>query len=275
VRPGRPAEPLYFAFLKKEGPDKLLMTYLTLGKDGLSASPALNIHFAPGVSLQQFAPALGPQTFNLVSLANGWAMGLPEDLMRGSLRHGHYCCGVFTGYFTARFIEKNMPVKPGQKLVYIGAPAWCQDDYLIDYLGLTPGTGGYMTMALPWWRSWKTKDRTYQNLGGVVVRWDDKAKNGEAWVLSFDWHYAEFRRFLGRPDAKLDWKGQPWLHMAYNRFFLSKLDDPGYFVSILKSKKIEGQEEYNRITAMGANPLDAILGEDPTWPADFGRPPQL
>lgn len=265
VRPGAPREPLYFLFLQKSGTDKLMATYLHLEKNELAASPALNLHLGIGAPLEPFKKVLGPMTFNLVTLANGWAMGLPLDLMRAALKHGHLCCGVFTGYFTTRYILEHMPLAPGQSYIYIGAPAWCQDDYITDYLRLTPGTHGYLTMAYPWWRPWTTDKRTYKNLGGVLIRWDNQRKTGRAWVLSFDWRNDEFRKYLRKPDLKLDWKGQPWLHMAYDRFFMSRLGQPDHFVSVLKSEPLKGQAQLDRLIRLGANPLQILLGPDLSW----------
>ena len=266
VRPARPQEPLYLMFIKKDGPGKLMMTFLTDKAGKLTASPALNIHVGVGTSFKPFAEVLGPRAFNLVSLANGWSMGLPHDLVRAALRHGHLCCGVTTGYFTARYIAKHMPLGPGQRYVYIGAPAWCQDDYITDHLRITPGTHGYLTMSYPWSRPWKSGGRTYRNLGGVVIRWDPKAKKGTAWVLSFDWHAEAFLKYLGQPKLKLDWRSMPWLHTECDRWFMTKLDQPDYFVSVIKKASIEDQAQYDRLTRLGANPLEVLLGPDPTWP---------
>ena len=266
VRPCPPDSPLYFMFVKKQAGDKLMMTYVRAAQGKLTASPALNIYVGQGTSFAPFKKVLGPMTFNLVSLANGWAMGLPPDMMRAAMRHGHLCCGVFTGYFTARYILKHLPLKPGERYIYIGAPAWCQDDYLLDYLAISPGTHGYVTMSFPWSRSWQTKQRLYRNLGGIVVRWNPRTQSGQALVLAFDWHHDAFRRFLGQPDLKLDWRGQPWLHKAYDRFFMSKLGQPDYFVSTLKSAPLKDKAQLESLTRLGANPLQVLLGPDPAWP---------
>jgi len=210
---------------------------------------------------------LGFYVFNLVILANGWAMGLPHDLMRAALKHGHLCCGVTTGYFTARYILRHMPLGPGQHYVYIGAPAWCQDDYLIDYLRITPGTHGYLTMSYPWARPWKSQGHTYRNLGGVVIRWDPKTQKGQAWVLSFDWHAQAFRQYLGQPKLKLDWRTMPWLHTACDRWMMTIKGQSEYFVSVLKSVPIQGQAQYDRLVHLGANPLAVLLGNDTAWVA--------
>ena len=260
VRPGKPGQPLYFMFLKKSGPEKLLASYGVIKDGSIKMQPALDIFIGKETSFKPFMKAYGPMAFNLVTLANGWAMGLPEDIMRAALIHGHLCCGVFTGYFTTRFIEKNIPLQPGEHYVYVGAPAWCQDDYIIDYMRLTPGTHGYVTMSYHWSKNWPTADKNYDKLGGVVVCYNPKTKKGRAYVLSFDWLHDDFRKFMGMPELKLDWRGQPWLHNAYDRFFMSRLDKAEDFVSIYKQSDINGNAELMEIIGLGANPLAKLLG---------------
>jgi hypothetical protein len=157
-------------------------------------------------------------------------------------------------------MEKNIPLQKGEHYVYVGAPAWCQDDYVIDYMRLTPGTHGYVTMAFHWSENWPTKEKDYTHLGGVVVRFNRQTKLGKAYVLKFDWHHEDFRKYMGMPDLKLDWRGQPWLHNAYDRFFMTKLDEPEMFVSIHKTVEIKGMGNLNAIIGLGANPLAEILG---------------
>lgn len=265
IRPGRSGEPLFFMFLRKDDPNGLLMTHCRIEGESVQSSPAMNIQLGLDTSFEPFQTILGGQAFNLVSLANGWAMGIPADLLRGALQHGHLCCGVFSGYFTARFIESHLPLQEGQAYIYIGAPAWCQDDYLIDYLRVTPGTHGYLTMAYPWSRPWTTAAGVYSNLGGIVLRYDAKTQVGDANVLAFNWRWDEFQTFLGRPAQKLDWRSQPWLHHAYNQFLMRKLTEPDYFVSIVKSADLKERSQFEKLTKLGANPLAVLLGDDQQW----------
>ena len=260
VRPAKASDPLYFMFIKKAGPEKLMAVYALEKSGALKYGPALNIFIGKGTFFKPFNQAYGPMAFNLVTLANGWAMGLPHDIMRAALIHGHLCCGVFTGYFTTRFIEKKIPLQKGENYVYVGAPAWCQDDYIIDYMRLTPGTHGYVTMAFPWSKNWPTKEKDYTQLGGVVVRFNRKTNLGKAYVLKFDWRHEEFKKYMAMPDLKLDWRGQPWLHNAYDRFFMTRLEEPEMFVSIQKTSDINGVGDLNAIIGLGANPLAKILG---------------
>lgn len=260
VRPGKPGQPLYFMFIKKDGPSMLLASYGAV-KDGvIKMQPSLDIFIGKGTSFEPFKKAYGPMAFNLVTLANGWAMGLPEDIMRAALIHGHLCCGVFTGYFVTRFIEKDIPLQKGEHYVYVGAPAWCQDDYIIDYMRLTPGTHGYVTMSYHWSKNWPTADKDYDKLGGVVVCYDGKTQKGRAYVLRFDWRHDDFRKYMNEPGLQLDWRGQPWLHNAYDRFFMSMMDKPEAFVSIYKQADINSEKDFQDIVGLGANPLQKLLG---------------
>jgi formylmethanofuran dehydrogenase subunit E-like metal-binding protein len=80
------------------------------------------------------------------SIANGWANDFPEDLIQGALYHDHLCGGVSTGFLTGSYIKKHLPLSENQRYTYIGAPAWCQDDYIATAMNLTPGKSGYLSM---------------------------------------------------------------------------------------------------------------------------------
>ncbi len=257
---------LWFAFVQKKGEHELNMVYEILAEDGtLKTEGPLNVYVDQGRDFADFKTVLGPRAFALVTLANGWADGQPEDLLQGALYHDHFCCGVATGYLTARYILGQIPLAEGEKYIYVGAPGWCQDDYLMYYFNLTPGKHGYFIMDYPWSRPWKTAEATYEGLGGVIIKYDRKKQAGKAYVLRFDWRFEDFKKFLGQPDLKIDWGGKPWLHVLYNRFFLQNMAHPEMFVSVIKTLDIQGQEGLKKLTGLGANPLREILGEDPTW----------
>jgi len=259
----------WLAMVRKVSETELMLTHTPLEPGGPAFSKPLNVRVKKGDSFERFKAALGKKAFSLVTLANGWADGIPEGLMTGALFHDHLCCGVFSGYFTAKFIQTQLPLATGQRYIYIGAPAWCQDDYLMRPLNLTPGKHGYYTMDYPWSRPWKTKGEVYPSLGGILIRFDGKRRTGQANLLCFDWREDDFKQFVGMPELKLDWKNQPWLHIWYNKFFLSHLDRPGKFVSVLKVKELKSQQDLDRLIKMGANPLAEILGPDEEWMANL------
>lgn len=258
-------EALWFVFVGKKGPGTLAMVRVGVDRDTLVVSDALNVYVGKETSFEPFQKAFGKKAFALVTLANGWADGVPWDLMMGGLYHDHLCCGVCSGYCTVNFIRTHLPLKDGQSYMYIGAPAWCQDDYIMGALNLTPGKHGYYTMNYPWSRPWNTGSGITGKLGGILIRYDRKKEVGTAHLLSFNWQEAEFKTWMGRPDMALDWKTHPWLHVLYTRFLMARADDSAHFVSVLKTLNLNGPSDLNRLTAMGANPLEQMLGPDKTW----------
>ena len=257
--------PLWLAFVKKQPDRQLMLVLLRMAGQKLEASKAINIFVDKETSFVPFQEVLGRKAFALVTLANGWADGLPEELMVGSLFHDHLCCGVFSGYHTANYIRQHIPLVAGETYIYVGTPAWCQDDYLISTMNLTPGKHGYYTMAYPWYRPWKTAEKTYDQLGGIVIRYDNAAENGWAYLLRFDWHWDEFKDYLQMPDAALEWKKSPWLHVCYNRFSMKYVENPDHFLSVVKRIKLASRSDLARLVNMGSNPLEEMLGSDPDW----------
>ncbi|MBT8339148.1 MAG: hypothetical protein HKP58_14170 [Desulfatitalea sp.] len=258
-------ETLWFAFVFKKSPKDLLLTYIKPAGDTVEATAPMNVYVDINQSFDEFTHVLGKKAFALVTFANGWADKIPKDLLSGALWHDHLCSGVFSGLFTVNFIRAHLPLKEGERYVYIGAPAWCQDDYICRVLNLTPGKHGYYTMGYPWSRPWTTAEKSYPNLGGIIVRFNSATKSGDAHLLQFDWREEDFKESIAIPELSLNWGKNPWLHVRYNRFFMQHLDHPEMFVSILKRKKLTSQQALNRIVDMGANPLQEMLGPDDTW----------
>jgi len=264
-----PEDALWFAFVRKNSAKELLMVYVSLDEQGIHATEAINIYADKHWSFKPVEDVVGGKAFSIITIANGWAGDIPKDMIYGSLFHDHFCCGVATGYFTVRFIQRHIPLRNAEKYTYIGAPAWCQDDYIINYLNLTPGKHGYYAMQYPWNRPWKTSEQSYDKLGGIIIAFDHIAGKGKAYLLRFDWREDDFRKFVGEPGLKLDWKDQPWLHVWYNKFFFKNSERIEDFVSVLKDRELRSKEDFNRMVGLGANPLQEILGEDKTWTGEF------
>lgn len=261
----RPEAPLWFAFAQKRSDGELMMVCLNIKAGKVEASEAFNGYIGKKQSFTPFSEVLGAKAFAIITLANGWADGLPEELLQAALFHDHLCCGVFTGQSTADFIRKRLPLEPGQTYTYIGVPAWCQDDYLMMALNLTPGKHGYYCMAYPWARPWQAGEKSYDHLGGILIRFDNARATGSACVLRYNWQEEEFKTFLGMPDLVLDWRTNPWLHAWYIRFGMQYLDAPEHFVSVFKQVELNSRDDLDRLTRMGAQPLAILLGPDPAW----------
>lgn len=113
---------LWFAFVQKKSEKELPLTYVSLNEQGIHATEPINIYVEKRQSFEPFKKIFGKKAFALVTLANGWADGIPDDLMFGSLFHDHFCCGVATGYFTARFIQNHIPLKNGENILISARP---------------------------------------------------------------------------------------------------------------------------------------------------------
>ena len=258
--------PLWLAVVSKPSPDKLMMVHAAITDTGVDCSAPLNVHVRKGTSFAPFKAVMGEKAFAIVTLANGWADNLPEELLRGALFHDHLCCGVSTGYFAVKFIQEKIPLDQGEHYIYIGAPAWCQDDYIMHALNLTPGKHGYYTMAYPWFRPWKTAEKSYDQLGGIIIRYNNKTNRGQASLLRFDWQEAQFKQFAQLPpDENPDWQNKPWLHTLYNRFLMANKKDFEKFVSVVQTDQLKNRHDLDRFINMGCNPLEEMLGIDPQW----------
>ncbi|WPD23364.1 MAG: FmdE family protein [Candidatus Electrothrix scaldis] len=102
-----PGESLWFAFVYKKSPGQLMLTYVVPKGEGAEATKPINIYVYRHQPFAPFTELLGEKTLPIITLANGWADGVPEDLLQGALQHDQFCRGVLTGYFTARFIQKH------------------------------------------------------------------------------------------------------------------------------------------------------------------------
>jgi|GEM_PF-3536715 len=258
-------EPLFMVFVHRKGPKELSAVSLTLDGDELVASEVFNLWVGPGTSFAPFQEILGKKSFAIVTLANGRYDRVPEELLQGALFHDHFCCGVATGYFTTGYILSQLPLRDGESYTYIGVPAWCQDDYIVRHLNLTPGKKGYLSMIYPYNRPWKSNGTTWDQLGGVVIRFNSTTHKGDASVLSFQWKTGAFLESLGLSQSDLNWKENPWLHVCYNRWIFSQPPSPEEFVSTHKTIPLNSTDDFNALTRMGANPLSVILGEDTEW----------
>ena len=252
--------PLYFALAHKTSPDTLPLVLISQTGDSFDVSGPIDVYVKKGKSFEEFK-SLGRHAFSVVSIVNGWANDFPEDLIQGALYHDHLCGGVSTGFLTVSYIKKHLPLSGTQRYTYIGAPAWCQDDYIATAMNLTPGKSGYLSMKYKWDEVWKTGQKEYTGMGGLVIRYDEKAQKGDATLLKFDWHRDDLLKFINDPEFDLKDRSNPLMHVYFSRFFLAHKALPEKFLSVMATKPINSQADYKRLVAMGANPLEEMLGK--------------
>ncbi|WP_419660647.1 hypothetical protein Dvar_10440 [Desulfosarcina variabilis str. Montpellier] len=252
--------PLYFALAHKTSPDTLPLVLISQTGDTFDVSGPIDVYVKKGKSFEEFK-SLGRRAFSVVSIVNGWANDFPEDLIQGALYHDHLCGGVSTGFLTVSYIKKHLPLSENQRYTYIGAPAWCQDDYIVTAMNLTPGKRGYLSMQFQWDDVWKTAKKEYAGMGGLVIRYDEKAQKGDATLLKFDWRRDDLLKFINDPEFDLKDRSNPLMHVYFSRFFLANKAHPEKFLSVMARKAINNKADLARLVAMGANPLEEMLGK--------------
>ncbi|VFQ44651.1 FmdE family protein [Desulfoluna butyratoxydans] len=257
--------PLFMVFVHQKGPRELAAVSITATGNQLEASEVFNLWVGVGTSFEPFTRILGSRAFAVATLANACYDGIPESLVQAALFHDHFCCGVASGYFTAGFILDQRPLRDGESYTYMGIPAWCQDDYITHALNLTPGKRRYLSMAYPSRRPWQTEEATWENIGGVIIRFNKATQKGDATVLSYRWQTNDFVESLGLSPDELDWHKDLWLHACYNRYVFQNPHAPEDFLSVHKTVELTSQADFDRLTRLGANPLAVILGNDIEW----------
>jgi len=257
--------PLFMVFVHQKGPKELAAVSITATGNQLTASEVFNLRVDVGTSFAPLKKVLGSRAFAVATLANAYYDGIPESLVQAALFHDHFCCGVASGYFTAGFILDQRPLRGGESYTYMGIPAWCQDDYITHALNLTPGKRRYLSMVYPNRRPWKTQNATWDNIGGVIIRFNKASQKGDATVLRYQWQTNAFVESLGFSPEELDWHKDLWLHACYNRYVFQNPHASEDFVSAHKTVELNSQADFDRLTRLGANPLAVILGEDTEW----------
>ena len=91
---------------------------------------------------------IGPHVFSVVSLSMTWAVDPPWHLLMAAAFHDHFCPGVNSGYIAGQYVMDKLPLGPGDKYVFVTAPAKCAADALQVMFNTTTGKSGGYAMAI-------------------------------------------------------------------------------------------------------------------------------
>lgn len=201
-------------------------------------------------------------TFSAVTIANAWAKGAPYDFLKCSEFHNHLCPGVSTGYQIVQFILERYPLKKGEKYVWIACPPWCKDDAVQILLDLTPGKRSLFVKNLnPDQKKAVSGEKPNDNIAGILVIWNNKAKKGKAVAFRYNWGKAcqvsgvEKKGFKPKGGKKnpVFWTTR----VKCNWGLMPYLDKSGDFVKVVKEVKVSPQM-YTKMTSAGVNPYEVI-----------------
>jgi len=89
--------------------------------------------------------------------------------------------GFTQGYVILNYIKTHLPLGPNEHYIYIGIPAHCKEQVLLNGLGVSAAMGTYFTNGL---RS--SPNDANPNSVGIVVRWNSVTNTGTAALLTLD-----------------------------------------------------------------------------------------
>ncbi len=223
------------------------------------------------------ANAFNGNEFRIAGIVHALMENAPYDLVRSIQFHDHYCPGVTSGLFLARFLERHLPrtAEYGSYFV-LSMPPWCKDDALMTVLNATPGKKGYGVFYLNDSDKASLRDDA-QNIAGVFFRWNGKAgaPEGEGMALAFDFDEARAASNWGEDTPWNWWESR----LKMNLWFLDHLDTPERFIetipihghSVFHLSDLETVGKPSDFSRPGANPLE-ILGLTRTVESDeFAR----
>ncbi len=129
----------------------------------------------------------------------GWKKGIPFELKNSILYHDHFCPGVTSGYWIAKYLLKNFPLSQGQRYFVISIPPWCKDDAIQTILNTTAGKRNFVVIPISEKSKNCLKDEA-KNLAGIYIKYSPQSKSGEAIILEFLWD--DLRKSAGVKEGK-------------------------------------------------------------------------
>lgn len=128
----------------------------------------------------------GGNEMRLYTITWLWNRGISMELRSAILFHDHFCPGVTSGYYIAKYLRNEFPVSKGESYYIIASPPYCKDDALQAILNATVGKRSMAVIPL-------TESDTAclsieaKDAAGLYFRYNRKEKKGNGIVLGFSW----------------------------------------------------------------------------------------
>lgn len=243
-------------------PDSEVFT--KIAKENVGADKLLN---EPDVwDKKTKAKVFGGNEFSIITIANVWAKGAPEELIRASQFHNHICPGLTSGYFILKYLDRYLPLeKPSQEYQIIAIQPWCKDDCLQWNLDATIGHKSYTAEFLTE-EQLKKLPANATNVANIVIRWDPTTGTGKGIVVKFDWDKMYKMCGINKNESKLK------MDLCMADYY----DKPEMFVSTIKEFDVNSPAELIKLKSAGVNPLVelGIMSEQGTTSAPVSTLPE-
>jgi formylmethanofuran dehydrogenase subunit E-like metal-binding protein len=205
---------------------------------------------------KMIARIFGGNEFSLFTIANLWAMGLPNDFLKVAELHDHICPGLTSGYLIAEYLKKKLPsLAPRYEYTIIAIPPWCKDDALIQIFETNVG---HKRLFVKWLTKEQKKrlPKNAKNVANIVIRWERGAKKGNGLVVAFNWDKAFKGSETKRKDLRaFDTYRWWWMRLKMDLWMMDYLDKPEALVSTIKEFEVKSPAEIEKLKAAGVNPL--------------------
>ena len=197
----------------------------------------------------------GDNLFRVVTCANAVANNCPDDLLTAIQTHDHYCPGVTSGVFMARFIREQILSGNSERNCFIlGLDPWCKEDALITLLNATPGKRGYGVLypAEDATASWpEPLDKT-----STVVFLQKDSGPWQGRMLEFD--FAKVKEKFSGPQSGNSIVDK----LAMDIWLIRYLDQPEVFVSELGTVELRDGMSPKELLRPGKNPVEILAGSE-------------
>ncbi len=255
-------KPLWFVIFDNETKDCVYAVY----KNGAFTATKVNIdgeNAKTSDGWNAMKAAIGSDAFSIVTIANAWGYGAPNDFLKCTDLHNHLCPGLSSGYLIAGYIRENYPLGPGESYTWIGCPNWCKEDAIQVILDLTPGKKSLIAKQRSGELFVKEKP-----LAGILIIWNDTAKSGRGVAFQYDWgetcnlsdvNLSDFKPPGGKTNPLF------WTTRIKASFgLLPYLNQPDMFVSLASDEFNVTSEQLDRVKMAGVDPYIELGLEEPT-----------
>lgn len=183
------SEPLWFSLYNAASHD---LVFIKWKEDGFAVQ-TLNIApeqiLTPAIWSEAAKGLLGKRTFSVVSIILSWQEGASWTMLKGAELHDHFCPGLNAGFIAKAYLDKNLPLGPGDSYVFVGAPPICAMDALQSAYGRTMGKKGAFSMLVPEAAAKLTTDGVTPTI--IAMRVNNKKDVCDGVVIGFDWSKSE------------------------------------------------------------------------------------
>jgi len=189
--------PLWMALFKKDDGRLAFMKWTTEGFKAQSVDASAEKILTPEGWRAAASGLMGPSTFGIVSISHAWASGASWPLLWAGCFHNHLCPGLNSGYVAVEYLKQNLPLGPGDKYVFVGAPPICAMDAFLVLLDTTMGKAGAYGLPL---KGQDTAEYFGSTAGplAIAMRVNAKADKCTGMVLGLDW--AKVKQDTGGAD---------------------------------------------------------------------------